>query len=1112
MDRYQALTRIALNNWHYINRKILSFHQDINFFTGHSGSGKSTVLDALQVVLYADTNGRNFFNKAAKEDSDRTLIEYLRGMKNVQDNGVASYLRNNNFSSTIVLEFQDTETKEYQCIGVAFDVDTATNDINRLFFRHTGRFLENEYRYEDRVMTSSEVRDYLKNQFNKEDIYYGRTNEAFRGKLYDEYFGGLDEKKFVSLFKRAIPFRMDMKLEDFVKEYICVEQDIHIENMQDSVTQYIRLKRRLEEIRQEITGLMKIEEQYDKYHTVLERRKQSLYNGNRLELLYLEQEIKVRGDKQVVLEEELATLKEKRIRLEEERKTLSEERDKVIIAIENSGYTHLEKEIASLGRLLLQYEKNKTIWDKISDGLFEWKDEFCFDTDFTEQLELFKTYQVNESVLRGLQEKINKRRKEAEEERQTAKETENKITSEIDYAKRDLANLNAGKKVYPRYVTEAKEQITQILNDRFEDTIKVDVLADLIEIKDDAWRDAVEGYMGNNKLVLVVEPEYAKAAMEAYQSLDAEKYYRAAVIDTEKILENQRDSKAGALSEEIEADKDYVRAYVDYLMGNVVKCGNIEQLRMHKSGITKDCVLYQGYKLQHINPKNYTEQAYIGKKAMERKIALLEKKIRKWMEEKEPFTTKIAACNRILSLEKLEQDEDRYMEYLNDIRAIRPTQEEIEELNQRINQLKEKNIDEWKARKEYLDRAITSKDREKEETLTSLTGNENVLVKIKEEYVDFNARFMEKKQNFVQEESREVAYQKYMEENPEEAYQKLMNQCMVTYDRLRETEDSEYEGLTRVREEYQRAYSYRGFSISSKENKEYSELLQNLQSEKLEEFMEKANNQAKVAVEHFKTDFVYKIRDAIKEAMQQKDDLNRVLSKLDFGKDKYHFVITKNRGEEGKFYDMFMDENLEINPATLGDKGDNQMNLFAMEHENKYADYMNELLDLFMPPENSDAKALEEARANLERYADYRTYLSFDMEQRVEGMPVMRLSKMLSKNSGGEGQNPLYVALLASFAQIYRITLNANIRRRPTLRLVILDEAFSKMDGEKVGSCIGLIRRLGVQAVISATNDKIQNYVDNVDKTFVFANPNKTNISIQEFERQEFDLLVEEER
>ncbi|MFR5731465.1 MAG: hypothetical protein ACLUD2_05440 [Clostridium sp.] len=35
-----------------------------------------------------------------------------------------------------------------------------------------------------------------------------------------------------------------------------------------------------------------------------------------------------------------------------------------------------------------------------------------------------------------------------------------------------------------------------------------------------AWRNAIEGYLGNNKLLLTVEPKYAKAAMEIYKELD----------------------------------------------------------------------------------------------------------------------------------------------------------------------------------------------------------------------------------------------------------------------------------------------------------------------------------------------------------------------------------------------------------------------------------------------------------------------------------------------------------------------------------------------------------------------------------------------------------------
>ena len=56
---YKIFTKIGLNNWHYIDRKVLSLNESINFFTGHSGSGKSTVIDAMlksyQGVIAAST-------------------------------------------------------------------------------------------------------------------------------------------------------------------------------------------------------------------------------------------------------------------------------------------------------------------------------------------------------------------------------------------------------------------------------------------------------------------------------------------------------------------------------------------------------------------------------------------------------------------------------------------------------------------------------------------------------------------------------------------------------------------------------------------------------------------------------------------------------------------------------------------------------------------------------------------------------------------------------------------------------------------------------------------------------------------------------------------------
>ena len=72
-------------------------------------------------------------------------------------------------------------------------------------------------------------------------------------------------EKFPRLFKRAILFKMNIKLEDFVKEYICMEQDIHIEDLQESVMQYGRMRSKIEETLKEIRHLEEIRDRYAVY-------------------------------------------------------------------------------------------------------------------------------------------------------------------------------------------------------------------------------------------------------------------------------------------------------------------------------------------------------------------------------------------------------------------------------------------------------------------------------------------------------------------------------------------------------------------------------------------------------------------------------------------------------------------------------------------------------------------------------------------------------------------------------------------------------------------------------------------------------------------------------
>ena len=205
----KIITRMLINNWGGISHRMMEFHEYVNLFSGKSGSGKSTVMDAVQVVLYGSVSA-SFLNKAADDAKNRrSVMSYLRG---AQKDGTSNRA-DQDFYSTLVFEIGRTDM-----------------DINGkyAFFSHSGSIPEDGYLNADGVPYSkTQIRKLCETRKQSADnrgrvelnrIYPSR--EAYVATLYDVILGGVDPTRLMTMEKSAIALRMTNGTGQFIRDYM----------------------------------------------------------------------------------------------------------------------------------------------------------------------------------------------------------------------------------------------------------------------------------------------------------------------------------------------------------------------------------------------------------------------------------------------------------------------------------------------------------------------------------------------------------------------------------------------------------------------------------------------------------------------------------------------------------------------------------------------------------------------------------------------------------------------------------------------------------------------------------------------------------------------------
>jgi uncharacterized protein YPO0396 len=300
--------------------------------------------------------------------------------------------------------------------------------------------------------------------------------------------------------------------------------------------------------------------------------------------------------------------------------------------------------------------------------------------------------------------------------------------------------------------------------------------------------------------------------------------------------------------------------------------------------------------------------------------------------------------------------------------------------------------------------------------------------------------------------------------------------------------------MIKKRQEYNRLY-HMSHDVFKTNNDIYSSILQELSSTRLPDYLEKIKEAQEQATKQFKDEFLSKLKANFDTVIQQIKELNAAIKDSPFGTDNYRFEV-KPKTDMRHFYDMIMDDLL------LGDG----MSIMSYAFNEKHHDAIEELFRMIVETESEgDASRRSMLEKQITFYTDYRSYLQFDLIVRDQSGNEQRLSKTLLKKSGGETQTPFYLAVLASFAHMYRV--NHNGSTSDTLRLIVFDEAFSKMDQQRIAESLKLLRKFKLQAIVSAPPDKIMDIAPHVDKNLCVFRQDEVSF-VQSFSKQQLEEWV----
>lgn len=1059
-----ALSRILLHNWHRFSHHLIDV-QDGLYLAGHNASGKSSVLDAMQLVLIADQT-RIRYNSSAQDRSARTLDSYVRGKI-----GENRYLRPGNTVAYIALEF----VCDAICLTLGVCVEAAEGQSpERTFFILPEPIDPSLYLLEGRALTRRALRQALRGRRGAR--FYDQVGE-YQADLLNR-LGGLNER-FFDLFLRALTFQPIRDINSFVEQWLLDARPLDVDALQKVVERLGQLRLTAREVEEKSTALRGIVAQQAEVRTWRARHAEYLL----LAAFLRREEARARA---TALAEQRAELAQAIDRAEAACAEAATARRGAQTALEDAvrrlgqldvvrRRDELQTQIAQLTReaeqiravyrtLLhdLRQEAHELVSLRADDAL----------PSLAPLLDAIAALTPDAAPGAFLAELLDRAVAEldtalpaVQERRFELARRERELRERATTLERELERLRADRRLtYAPALERLRDLLTPIVGER------PPLLCELLEVPDERWQNAVEAMLGPRRFNIIVPPLHFEAALEQLDRARAsERLYDAGLLDLGRARSEARPAQPGSLAQQVRSRAPLVQAYIDTVLGDVITCATPRELRRYRRAVTAEVVVYSEWTARAVPPERY-QPWFIGEGAQRSQIEVRQQELEAVRADLAAIAPELAAAVKHVQSLEHGRSLSNLRQRLNAPLDEHPLRAEIAERRTELQALDTSGVAVLEHEIARLREVAERERRAEQQAIEERARLHERLPRLEQELSRIAAELRERAQ---QAEELQAQHQQAVAAAEERLAERLQGDLAEA---LRNAENTarnyetraanELEHLIEAASSFNTRFQFAALPANIDEQR-YAAELDRLLATELPRYAERIAQAQREAEEELREHVLHRLREQILQARQKLAWINDALERLTFHGERYRFRAQPS--EDARRYYELIDDSQLLGSGSLFDSD------FYQRHKATFDEFYDRL---------TRTPQLDAERREQERLIDYRRYLSYDIEITHTNGQVSRLSRIMGQTSGGETQTPFYLTIAASFVQLYRIGERTN---RPTIRLVAFDEAFSKMDQDRIGATLDLFQQFGLQIVTATPLERCEYLVPKICTSLVLS-------------------------